>query len=783
MSDANPPVVPPPLPPGQPAAAAPVPAARPPAAPTAAMPIAAPATARPTGASGIGASIVAVTLALLLADLAVETFLAGSPLLASVVVVEVLVIVLLALLWSRVGPTTRVMIPLIGLAGLVAWAVVRGGAGADPALRMATLTLPRIAVALTAVAVLMAALTPLILFGRRWYFGVPLTLVGLYALVPLARAMLVAAALPRVLAGEFDWQSLPFWLQGGYLGGAVVLPLGLLVGLCALVVALVKRRSALWPAIAVVLLLFVSLAAAAELVRAGRPTVARVVVLPVLGQVSAAPAAALVQSVGAAADAGAVPVATEAVAPPVAVRAGAATPAARPADESSSAPPPAAVAAVAVAEVGQGVSNKAVEVRVLGARTMPAVGGRTPAPGREFVAIDTSWKNIIPLAKVNRKKAGDRTAGAGSLGFGGGATAQDRAKDEADTTLEPTKFEIGPMPNLVWLIADGPRAEALDVGATNATPGHLPAGTLTIPALNDVRTGSLVYETAADSQSLALLVLDSINGHMLIPIRGAAPRPASGLGGASRSNSAVDLAVTGVNWSSGPADRPGTRMLVVGVKGISRQEAIADIPFGDFGFLQTDQGCMARPENKPESVARPLSPMGRFPPFAPSEGQLAFVVPADSKSATLLLRVRERAGSLDLPVIGNAKPAWPSPASTVTDGDVLKVHLLPGTAVPAGVPPASSGSERIALDLVVENLRANDGVELQLDQQFRLVTPDSKRIGPSGDSAHAPCSLTGDVVPAGSSRRFTLVYDVPPGQPLQFEYRGFNVKSEMVKVR
>jgi hypothetical protein len=175
--------------------------------------------------------------------------------------------------------------------------------------------------------------------------------------------------------------------------------------------------------------------------------------------------------------------------------------------------------------------------------------------------------------------------------------------------------------------------------------------------------------------------------------------------------------------------------------------------------------------------------MGRFPPFAPSEGQLAFVVPADSKSATLMLRVREPGGSLDLPVVGNAKPAWPSPESTITDGDVLKVHRLPGTAVPAGLPAASSGSERVALDLVVENLRAGDGVELQLDQQFRLVTPDGKRIAPSGDSAHAPCSLTGDVVPAATSRRFTLVYDVPPGQPLQFEYRGFNVKSEMVKVR
>jgi hypothetical protein len=161
---------------------------------------------------------------------------------------------------------------------------------------------------------------------------------------------------------------------------------------------------------------------------------------------------------------------------------------------------------------------------------------------------------------------------------------------------------------------------------------------------------------------------------------------------------------------------------------------------------------------------------------------LAFVVPADSRSATFLLRVQQ-GGSLDLPVIAGAKPAWPSPQSTISDGDVLRVLRLPGTAVPPGVPPAPSGSERIALDLVVENLRAGTGIDLQPDQQFRLVTPDGKRIEPSGDSAHAPCSLTGDVVPAGSSRRFTLVYDVPPGQPLQFEYRGFNVKSELVKVR
>lgn len=38
-------------------------------------------------------------------------------------------------------------------------------------------------------------------------------------------------------------------------------------------------------------------------------------------------------------------------------------------------------------------------------------------------------------------------------------------------------------------------------------------------------------------------------------------------------------------------------------------------------------------------------------------------------------------------------------------------------------------------------------------------------------------------MPAGISRRLTMTCDVPPGQALQFEYRGFDVQSQLVKVR
>ncbi len=133
---------------------------------------------------------------------------------------------------------------------------------------------------------------------------------------------------------------------------------------------------------------------------------------------------------------------------------------------------------VAVAQLGQPISNKALELRVTGIRTAPAVGNRTAASGREFVIVETAWKSLVPPQKVNRKKAQDRTGGMASLGFGGGATAKDKAADDADTTLEQVPFEMGPMTTHLWLIVNGRDAEAIATDATLRADGHLSAGTL-----------------------------------------------------------------------------------------------------------------------------------------------------------------------------------------------------------------------------------------------------------------------------------------------------------------
>jgi hypothetical protein len=474
------------------------------------------------------------------------------------------------------------------------------------------------------------------------------------------------------------------------------------------------------------------------------------------------------------------PPGTGAAPPPATSDAASSPPASGAAPPSTGTPIPPGL--VAIAQPGQPISNKAIELRVTNFRTAPAIGRETAGEGREFVIVDTAWKSLIPPQKVNRKKAQDRSAGMGGLGFGGGATAKDKADDEANTTIEEVPFAVGPLPQHLWLVADGRVTEAIAVNASQAIDGHLPTGTLTIPGFEQVVSGGIAFEAPANAQALSLLFLDSKNGHLLLPIKGAPPALASSLGGASRSNDLVDLAVTGASWSETPPSVPGTKTLVVGIRGISRQNAIAQIPFGDFGFLQTDQGCVAQPEIRAPQITRPMAPMGRFLPFVPSEGQLAFTVPADTQGAMLMVRLRQ-GGPLDLSVLGDGGVRKPPALVTHEDGKVLRVHVVGTGTPPAGLPRPREGFEHLVVDYMVENLKTGSGLELQPAPQFALADDQGTKYVPDPSGRQIPCRLTGaNVVPAGGWRRFSLLYAVPPGQPLTLKYRGFESEGSL-KVR
>ena len=72
---------------------------------------------------------------------------------------------------------------------------------------------------------------------------------------------------------------------------------------------------------------------------------------------------------------------------------------------------------------------------------------------------------------------------------------------------------------------------------------------------------------------------------------------------------------------------PGTKTLVVVLRGNSRQNAIAQIPFGQFGFLQIDQGCVAQPEIRAPQFTHPWRRWAGSCPSCRAKGHSAVAVP------------------------------------------------------------------------------------------------------------------------------------------------------------
>jgi len=140
---------------------------------------------------------------------------------------------------------------------------------------------------------------------------------------------------------------------------------------------------------------------------------------------------------------------------------------------------------------------------------------------------------------------------------------------------------------------------------------------------------------------------------------------------------------------------------------------------------------------------------------------------------------------MTLPAGPDFTPAWPKPLQTVLDGSTLRLHVLPPSpARPAGLPAPASGREHVLLDLVIENLKTDQGIDFDVTQQLRLVGVNGDFLEPSPLSGQFACRLgEGDAVPAGNARRFTLVYDVPARLPIKLQYRGFETDATVIEIK
>jgi hypothetical protein len=213
-----------------------------------------------------------------------------------------------------------------------------------------------------------------------------------------------------------------------------------------------------------------------------------------------------------------------------------------------------------------------------------------------------------------------------------------------------------------------------------------------------------------------------------------------------RTNKYLQMAVTEAGFDpAAPGAPPGLGYYTVGLKGVGRARGNDFVlETKRFLFAQDDRGCIGRAVDGSAWLKRPIGEAPIFRVSEPTEGQVAFLVPADSQRLRLLIAPTGE-GALVMPVGQEFKPSWPAPIQMIEDGSTLRVLVLPALE---SSPSAANG--RVMMDYVIENLSTEQGIEFTTSQQLRLVDQSGKFVQPSGATKQIGCRLDdGDVIPPG----------------------------------
>ena len=264
--------------------------------------------------------------------------------------------------------------------------------------------------------------------------------------------------------------------------------------------------------------------------------------------------------------------------------------------------------------------------------------------------------------------------------------------------------------------------------------------------------------------------------------------------GGSHQNAILRLQVTEAGFfPEGQPASPGRRYYTVGLRGISRSDSgqLMGASKGDdvlidarrFVFAQNERGCLARPEFNAAGVPNLFGDSITFSPSKEVEGRLTFLVPDDTERIRVLIAPAGSDG-LAVPAGADFTPAWPKPLHTIDDGTTLRVLVLPSPALPPGLPPAAAGKEHVVLDVVVQNLGQDQGIEFQPSQQLRLMDPGGKFVQASVATHQLGCRMNdGEVIPPGHARRLMAIYEMPAGIARRLHYRGFEREAAVVEIR
>lgn len=417
--------------------------------------------------------------------------------------------------------------------------------------------------------------------------------------------------------------------------------------------------------------------------------------------------------------------------------------------------------------------NTAVEIEVLASGTQPRIFGSLAPEGKNFVVVDTRWRNVHPKQRMDKASSegkADRTMGVGT--FGGGR-AVGTAADSVDVDVA---YQVPRLVDHVYLVADG-MATALH-SATEEIPGGVKIGTaFTVAKFGETRDARLAFVAPASAKNIALQFFDYKYGHVLVPIRGDAKRAAGdgtppGKVLDKAQTTKLDVAAHSLSFRAkfgGAAAPQGWRYAVVELGGRSRSARnkvgdIVQIDPAKFIWLEGDGGYVYPSAGGSTTSTGVL----RFTPEIYQMQEVAFLVPSAADRFRLGLRAETEVARLS---VTDKKPAGiPREKESFKDGNTMEVLLL----------GSRQDGENIVLDLAIRPLETKgQGIEITPDQQFILVTGSGEiRADMTATWNRTNKPPRPFVVPPGTPVRFELAFP-NRGSPTALRIRGFETEGRL----
>ncbi len=412
--------------------------------------------------------------------------------------------------------------------------------------------------------------------------------------------------------------------------------------------------------------------------------------------------------------------------------------------------------------------NRGIELTVFDYQLKEYIGEEEADSDEVFIIISTLWQNIIPPVKKEISKSKDK--GVGGLGFG--------TPKPQKQTQEAELFTPYLVPNLrdnVYLIINNKHIIQIDE-VTNELSAPLPLKNLTLSEHEDELEGAIVFRSYKEEiNSLLLVFFDFNQGHIQIPLvelveaKEEIPAPIT------QENEYLKISFYGIK------PQGDISLIDLGVESVSKGNVV-DLDFGRNVFLIED-GLYQYEALETEEIPFSLYGLTRFIPYWERRGYLAFKNPPIQKNLSLLLNIpRAKPLSFDLnPNIPISLP--PQPVAAIVDGEVAKIDILGLTraSMIEGQYPEKD-QQYLILDIITHCIPLNQGnLILQSEKQFILLDQLGNKYSMSKVTQITPHGIKLEQsVPAGTARRFNLVYEVPPNiQKITLYYRGFTLEENI----